>query len=71
MKDLIKYSDNKQKKKSTILDDLKYPIKAAIHQEQVKIYVNREAVLRSKPHEIYGIVWGQCYHGINSIILNS
>ena len=50
-----------------ISEDLKDPINAATQQHRVNIYVNREAVLRSNLDRIYILIWGQCYHGINSI----
>ena len=70
MIDPIKYFESKQNTKSMGVDDIKYPINATIHKQQVNNYVNREAGLRITLDKIYGFVWGQCSHGIKSIISN-
>ena len=57
--------------KSLVVDDIKYSINVVIHQQLVKNYVNRESGLRSNLNNIYGLLWGQCSHGINSIIHNN
>ena len=47
---------------------MRQSVNEAIQQQGVKNCVNREAGIRDTLDKMYGILWGQCYYGINSII---
>ena len=67
----IKYFENKKNPKLMSADDLKDYINAAIQQQRVNKYINIEAGLRINLENIHGLVWGQCSHGIKSIVCNN
>ena len=53
-----------------IVDYLKDPINAAIQQHRVNNCVNKDSGSIKNLDKMYGLVWGQCSHGIKSIIHN-
>ena len=62
------YFDSRNKPKYLNEAEAKYEVKVDILDARERQYIEIEARLVSNMNKIYGIVWGQCNPGLQSVL---